>query len=438
MFSGLGQTHRTAVIALSCALFGIAYASACAGVPPCERNSDCLEGYCKAGECAIDCRREIDCDPAEFCNALAQCEPVDGSSSQSSASAQGGSGQGGASSVGGSTSDASGGAGGGSGGATGDGGELDLCTSDAQCGGALSCKAMTKGGGKRCTRSCGSNNDCPQGFRCLNDSTGNFCLADDTGATCAVASACNFACILGPNFCTVPCSNGAGCAAGYGCMEVGGQDVCVQTQRYCTDGSVCAFACDLSPSLVIGGCTTECNAASDCPQRAAPLSPWSCSNGSCVRPADVYGSLPGGYEPAEYHCDINAQPVALCNDALHIDFDQYLIPDPPSVNCGANETVAGVAGDACLDSCLLAGGCASDFSCVGIGNLGAQRVGLCLPTGSGEPGDSCSVHRDCAFGYCANGTCSKDCTDDGVCPNGTDCVAGDAPAIEGKTWRRCQ
>jgi len=433
MFSGLGQRPHRVVIASSCALFAIAYVGACAGVPPCERNSDCLQGYCQNGECAIDCKREIDCEPDEFCNALAQCEPVDGSSSQSNGSAQGGAGQGG-SSNGGSASNASGGSGAGSG----DGGELDLCTSDASCGSSLSCKPMTKGGGKRCARACSSSSECPQGFRCLNDTTGNFCLEDDTGANCTVADACNFACILGPNFCTVPCASGADCAAGYGCMSVGGQKVCVQTERYCTDGSACAHACDLSPTLVIGGCTSECTNAADCPQRAATLPAWSCSTGSCVRPGDVYGSLPGGYEPAEYHCDVNSQPVALCNDGLHIDFDQYVIPNPPSVNCASQEATPGVSGDACLNTCRLGGGCAAGFSCVGIGNIGAERIGLCLPTGGGEPGDACSVHRDCAFGYCADGTCSKDCTDDGVCPNGTACTPGDSPAIEGKSWRRCQ
>jgi len=385
----------------------------------------------------VDCKREIDCEPDEFCNALAQCEKLEATGGQ------GGVGQGGTPVGGAGQGGAIGGAGGGAsvGGATATGGTLVLCTDDAQCDDGLACKAMIKGGVSRCVPSCSSDAGCPQGLRCVDDGTGSFCLGDDTGRDCNEPAACNFACITGVGaHCTMPCGSGSDCPNGYGCMPVGGTDVCVRTEALCSpeDNSACVYACDLAETLIVGGCTTSCNSAADCPQRAAPLAAWSCVSGSCARPADVYGSLPGGYTPVEYHCDTQSQPVALCNDALHIDFDLYVIPNPPVVDCTSNVTTAGVAGDACLNSCRLAGGCPFGYACVGTGDLGSTRIGLCLPTGSSEVGDACSLHRHCAFGYCRDGICSRDCTLDGICPGSASCVEGEAPTIEGTTWRSCQ
>lgn len=92
-------------------------------------------------------------------------------------------------------------------------------------------------------------------------------------------------------------TTGADCPNGWGCMLVGGQNVCVKAEAPCSavDSSACIApaACDESPTLVVGGCTLACNSAADCPQRAAGLAPWTC-NGLCRRPSDVFGPLAGG------------------------------------------------------------------------------------------------------------------------------------------------
>jgi hypothetical protein len=151
------------------------------------------------------------------------------------------------------------------------------------------------------------------------------------------------------------------------------------------------------------------------------------------------GSLPGGYSPVEYFCDANLNPVALCNDAQHIDFDQFVVPAPPAVNCNATTTTPGTTGDACVDSCRYQGGCPFGFACVGLGNVANERIGLCLPVGSAEPGSPCTKDRDCAFGYCSSkNLCSRDCTVDGACPGGLACVAVPGPLIQGQTFRRCE
>jgi len=218
--------------------------------------------------------------------------------------------------------------------------------------------------------------------------------------------------------------------------------VCVRASNYCDSGNtancIVPAACDLSPAQIIGGCTLACTSSADCPQRAAPLANWTC-NGTCQRPPDVVGSLPGGYSPVEYFCDASLNPVALCNDAQHIDFDKFIVPSPPPVNCNSNTTTPGSAGDACVDSCRYQGGCPFGFACVGLGNVASERIGLCLPVGAAEPGSPCTRDRDCAFGYCsAKNLCSRDCTVDGACPGGLTCVAVPGPTIEGQTFRRCE
>ena len=170
------------------------------------------------------------------------------------------------------------------------------------------------------------------------------------------------------------------------------------------------------------------------------LSPWTCSNGNCARPADVVGPLGQGV-PAEYACDGQNQEVNLCNDAQHIDFGQFSVPNPPSIVCPANTSVAGAPGDSCVDTCRYSGGCAFGYECAGVGNLQNQRSGLCLPAqGGSEVGQACAKDGDCAFGYCSAGKCSRDCSGDGLCPTGSTCAAvgGPFPNVEGVAFKRCQ
>jgi hypothetical protein len=98
-----------------------------------------------------------------------------------------------------------------------------------------------------------------------------------------------------------------------------------------------------------------------------------------------------------------------------------------------------VPGDACLDSCRLRGGCDYGFACSALATLdNAQAIGLCLPRGSGQVGAPCSKPSDCVYGLCEGAKCSRDCSKDGACPAGSQCVAtGDLP-IEGAQNRRCQ
>jgi hypothetical protein len=227
-------------------------------------------------------------------------------------------------------------------------------------------------------------------------------------------------------------------------MTVGNYTVCVKAEVPCdtsdATGCIAPAACDVSPALVVGGCTLVCTTAADCPQRAAGLSPWTCdSGGICRRPADVFGPLQGGATPAQYACNAQGAEVNVCNDGQHIDFEAFDIPPAPAVSCTATMTTAGIPTDSCVDSCRYQGGCAFGFACVAVGNIGNGRIGLCLPTGGGEVGSPCQHDSECVFGYCrSGGTCSRDCTADGVCPSGSTCVAGGGPPVESQAFRRCQ
>jgi hypothetical protein len=268
----------------------------------------------------------------------------------------------------------------------------------------------------------------------------------DVGRPCSLADTCNFACLLGQKYCTSTCTTGADCPNGFACQEgvgSGGTSVCAKLEVPCTDqdASACIAPtlCD-SKNQVISGCTATCNTAADCPQRAAGFPPWTCDGTVCRRPSDVFGSFGGNVTPAQYACNASNQPVSLCNDAQHINYDTFTIPNPPPVDCQDQFTTSGVEGDSCIDSCRYQGGCEWNFTCTAVGSVGPNRVGLCLLNGIKPVGSPCTSNTECDYAFCPSttGTCSRDCTADGFCPTGSTCTVVPGPTAEGKPFRRCQ
>ncbi len=408
----------------------------------CELNSDCLEGYCLDNKCTKDCvDAEKDCPKGYTCSSIGRCE-YEGSGGSPPATggapSSGGNNTGGVPSSGGSPSTSSNSSS--SSGMPGTAPDITLCQDDSACDSGM-CRNMVPGGIKRCTHSCSSNAQCPSGFRCETIGAESFCAQSDVGRACTTVGQCNFACLSPLDYCTSACTSGADCPNGYGCMTVGSSNVCVRAEADCAANAtecVAPSACDSSPNLVVSSCTLPCGSAADCPQRALGLQPWTC-DGACRRPADVYGPLPGGYEPAQYACNINGLTVNVCNDGLTIDFDTFTQPPAPAVSCASPTTTDGAPGDACLDSCRYQGGCAFGFGCAALADIGSQRIGLCLIAGAGEVGSACASNSQCAFGYCTlAGECSRDCSKDGVCPQGSSCVAQGGDAVEGLPFRRCE
>ncbi len=411
----------------------------------CELNSDCLQGTCVDGECKRECAdSELDCPIGYVCSALGRCEYAGTGAGTGGATSTGPGAGGGASTTGTGTTTTTTTTSGTSSTSTGmmmDFAELTLCSGDADCETGI-CREMTPGGESRCTRTCSSHAQCPAGLRCEDPGGGFVCVRGDVGRACASGPDCNFACLSPLNYCTSECSTGADCPNGYGCMPISNTNVCVRVAADCaadTSQCVAPAACDSSPNLVVSSCTMACNTAADCPQRALPLTPWTCDGaGVCRRPGDVYGPLPGGYAPAQWACNAASQVVNVCGDGLHIDFGSFTQPNPPAVNCNSPTTTDGLGGDACLDSCRLKGGCAFGFGCAGVAEIGGQRIGLCMKSGGGEVGAACNTHGDCVFGYCEANVCTRDCSKDDVCPEGSQCVAAGGPNIEGSAFKRCE
>lgn len=415
----------------------------------CKLNSDCLDAYCRDGVCTQDCVDAAkDCPKGYVCNSIAQCEyagPVAGAGGGVTQGGSGGQSAGGAPMTssgpggGGQSPDASSSSTGGAGGNMPELKEdLTLCQTDDQCASGL-CKPMTPSGVRRCTKSCSASSQCYSGFRCETEGADQVCRASDIGRACNAAGQCNFACLSPLNHCTSECDNASDCPNGYGCADAGGTKVCVRLSADCAaDTSQCVAANVCDTSLVVSSCSMACASAADCPQRASGLPPWTC-DGLCRRPPDVYGPLPGGYEPAQWSCNFNGDVVNVCNDGLHIDFDAFTQPAAPSVNCNAPSTTDGLPGDACLDSCRYRGGCAFGFACSGLAELSSGRIGLCVYSGGEEVGSACASNGECAFGLCSEaGVCSRDCSRDGVCPSGSSCVAQGGPLIEGLPYKICQ
>jgi len=435
---------RLRLAGLAFALFGVASVAAldCASSPPCQLNSQCAVGYyCSStkGYCVRNCVDSTrDCDPGQICDVNGQCRAPgddgglpDGDASTQDAPADTATGDAPTDVVqGNDASDAS----------VATKGELDLCASDAECKNALLCRALYKGGPTRCTPTCTQSAQCRAGARCLTIGNDTYCADADVGRTCSQATDCNYGCLTPGSYCTTTCTAGSDCPNGFGCATVGTNGkLCVRAEEYCGGTTnTCTLACDTN--MLVSSCTLTCSSPSDCPQRSSVLGAWTCSGGYCRRPSDVYGPLGQG-EQASYACNLSSQEVNLCNDAQHIDFDQFTIPSPPSLTCPSANVVDGASGDDCVDTCRYAGACAFGYECTGIGDISNSRVGLCMPSqGAGEVGSSCTKDRDCAFGYCSSGKCSRDCSADGICPTGSICTAvgGTYPNVEGIAFKRCQ
>lgn len=415
----------------------------------CELNSDCLVGTCVEGTCVRECAdSELDCPKGYVCNKVGVCEFDEGgggAGGTSTTTNTGGATSGptttssttATTSVTTTTTNVSSSSGGPLTRAL-----LSACNSDVECTSGM-CRPMRKEGGpKRCTETCASNATCASGFRCETVNNESFCLPHDIGRACDMGSDCLFACLTNNAYCTSTCTTGSDCPNGFGCMPIGSPatNVCVRAAADCAaDTSQCVVpaACDESPNLVVSSCTIACNTAADCPQRALPFLPWTC-DGLCRRPGDVYGPLPGGYDPTQWACNALNDVVNVCNDGLHLNFDTFSQPNPPAVSCGATSTTDGAQGDACLDSCRLGAGCPFGFACAGLAENGGQRIGLCIPSGLGDVGAACTKDIDCIFGACEGNTCSRDCSRDGLCPDGSQCVAVGGTAIEGFAAKRCQ
>lgn len=466
------RTARWVVYAFGLSIAAlIALPTSCAKRKPCERNSDCVKGYCEDGECKTECVvSELDCPRGWVCNDVTgRCEePGDGGlgdaqSGDASEAETGASGSGGgagdgpggsagsAGTAGGAGSAGSGQAGSagasgsaGTGGSSGELREFDRCSSDADCASPLVCRDMNKGhGDMRCTRPCTMSQQCMAGTKCTYGT--NYCAFDDSGKPCSgVSGECNDACSTSVGYCTTMCSSGYDCPAGWACSPATGGKACLRLDQVCgmvldqPDYSACLSQahCD-EQSMFIGGCTSQCSSANDCPQRPSALPRWTCDGVKCMRPGDTFGSVPKE-EHTYWTCyDYGGPRVNLCADGLTLD------QPPAELDCNNNPYALVPSAGYCVQTCRYEGGCGWGYECVGHQvslNGTATGLGLCVRKGSLGIGQPCSSDEACEFGLCLKdeAKCSRDCSYDGVCPSGTTCQSAPGAPVDSTPFRVCK
>lgn len=195
----------------------------------------------------------------------------------------------------------------------------EKCASTADCEADASCEDDGLGV-LRCSRACAEGGGCPLGFVCH----AGRCMRGGglgTGERCMGAEHCaSGACLTFPdrrdNFCTKGCDPSVGCAYGFECQKVAGQDLCAPTARRLgetcsTDDECISGHCN----ALLGACSRACSPSSaPCPPGfeckvvglglfcadATTWSPPSGGNGGGAGSggAETGGAAPGGGAPS--------------------------------------------------------------------------------------------------------------------------------------------
>lgn len=322
---------------------------------PCRLHSDCPEAErCVGGACTLICRTDRDCEGLGSC-IQGQCVLVvnGGGSGGSSGGVAGGSTAGGStaggSSAGGSTAGGRAGGAGTAGGATAGGATAGGATAGGATAGGATAGGATAGGATAGGATAGGMGNLMFGETC-------------TGGSQCMSMLCVGVGTAGQGICTIACADESVCPAGWGCLMVGVQKVCMLSDsgRPCSQG--CFSGTCLGGSS--GVCSTPCESTRACPQSADfSCSPVSGIGGRWCVPAGATCSAP-----------------ATC----------------VSSNCAT--PAVGPNNGVCTSVCRDARDCPDGWMCDGLD-------GRCLPIG-----EVCTVNMQ-AMNDCVSQTCAE--PDDG-------------------------
>ena len=162
-------------------------------------------------------------------------------------------------------------------------------------------------------------------------------------------------------------------------------------------------------------------------------------------------------------CACDTEPAPSSNTDSGVDFDASMSPDvnlPPVHDMGRDATNAGEFGDPCDENrdcisghCIEAaehgrictrtcGECPPGFECNPIANDGPDRTFLCLADQPDlckpcETDRECDDNADLCLRIGLNDYCAEDCSSDGVCPDGYECVDVDGDGDAGVVAQQC-
>ncbi len=264
------------------------------------------------------------------------------------------------------------------------------------CQSGLVCRAAAGGSTYYiCTVDCTSGQACPAGYTCQNANTGRACLppvgSPDLCRFCTSGSDClSGICVTDGqhNWCTVPCQNQANCGSGYDCANFGTASYCVP-QTACTNQcTATSNTCAVGYACVSGRCEATGNTGDRCEV-----------SGFC-KPCNV--------------C-IGTQAAAYCRAC-----------------CG------GQGGGGTCNSCT-ATACPSGQQCLQVSNSNDR---ICAPANASSVCQACGASQPCDSGLqCINGRCHAACNpaNPGACmacngTNGTCACAGE----EAYSGQACQ
>lgn len=278
------------------------------------------------------------------------------------------------------------------------------CSSDSECGGSNKCGGFTDGKG-RCLQPCAADNFCPTGFVCSSTLGGRFCTPPDGFCPCSADTQC-----LQGEACKGSVCRPAQCRYGCACAENSHCDTgyqCFQTEG----GGVCVKPCGSSASFPDGAPGSRCT-----------------SNGTCTGGAQCF-QIGGGQTICMQPCSSSSP----CNNGGQC----YRLGGSSFCLCqGSNECRSGQACNKSIlgqfggGACATAGSstqCDTNFECREV----AEGVSICMPASNGGPGAKCGgTAGGCKTGLqCVQtaqgsqtGNCIEDCTADGKCDEGGECV----------------